>query len=137
MPARASRHHAGVSTQPLEPPDGQAELVDASRRTHLAGERTQLAWWRTGLTALAVALGVGRVVPELDKTATRWPYVVAGVGFALWGILALAYGSHQRTAMEKALREGRFLESGTWVLRTLTVGGVALGLLSAALILFD
>jgi putative membrane protein len=38
---------------------------DASRRTRLANERTQLAWWRTGLTALAVGLAIGRVLPEL------------------------------------------------------------------------
>src|SRR4249920_3427477 len=49
----------------VEPDQLLTEAVDATRRTHLANERTQLAWWRTGLTALAVALGVGRVVPEL------------------------------------------------------------------------
>ena len=38
---------------------------DASRRTWLAAERTVLAWLRTGLTATAVALGVGKVVPDL------------------------------------------------------------------------
>jgi putative membrane protein len=59
--------------------------VDATRRTRLATERTELAWWRTGLTALAVALGVGRVVPELGHGGARWPYVVADVGFAIWG----------------------------------------------------
>ena len=36
------------------------EAVDATRRTHLATERTELAWWRTGLTALAVAYGSAR-----------------------------------------------------------------------------
>ena len=35
----------------MEPPD---QVADASRRTYLAGERTYLAWWRSGLTALAV-----------------------------------------------------------------------------------
>jgi putative membrane protein len=114
-----------------------AQLVDASRRTYLAGERTQLAWWRTGLTALAVALGVGRVVPELAGTAARWPYVIAGVGFALWGVMALAYGTSNRAAMERALREGRFHEGAPWALRTLTVTGIALGLLTALLILID
>jgi putative membrane protein len=123
--------------QPARPEPDPARLVDATRRTYLAGERTQLAWWRTGLTALAVALGVGRVVPELDKTAARWPYVVAGVGFALWGILALAYGSANRAAMEKALREGRFHEGVPWALRTLSAAGVGLGLLTALLILLD
>ena len=107
------------------------------RRTHMAGERTQLAWWRTGLAALAVALGVGRVVPGLDHTVTRWPYVVAGVGFALWGILAIAYGTSQRREIERALREDRGLASGPWPTRTLAVGGIGLGLLTALLILLD
>jgi putative membrane protein len=120
-----------VST-PLPP-----QVVDATRRTYLASERTQLAWWRTGLAALAVAIGVGRVVPELDSTATRWPYVVAGVGFALWGIGSIAYGSLQRAAVERALAEGRFAEPAPWALRTLAVGAIGLGLLTALLILFD
>jgi putative membrane protein len=123
--------------QPLKPDPDPARLVDASRRTYLAGERTQLAWWRTGLTALAVALGVGRVVPELSDNGARWPYVIAGVGFALWGIFAVAYGTANREAMEKALREGRFQEAPTWPLRTLTAVGIALGMLTAVLILLD
>jgi putative membrane protein len=122
--------------QPAKP-DPDAQLVDASRRTYLAGERTQLAWWRTGLTALAVALGVGRVVPELSGEGKRWPYVIAGVGFAIWGIVAIAYGTANREAMGKALREGRFHEAPTWPLRTLTVSGIGLGLLTALLILLD
>jgi inner membrane protein YidH len=122
---------------PLKPESDPAALVDASRRTYLAGERTQLAWWRTGLTALAVALGVGRVVPELNDSSTRWPYVVAGVGYALWGIFVLAYGTAANEAMQRALREGRFHEAARWPLRVLTVTGIALGMLTALLILLD
>ena len=29
------------------------KATDATRRTRLASERTELAWWRTGLTVLA------------------------------------------------------------------------------------
>jgi putative membrane protein len=123
--------------QPAKPEPDPAQLVDATRRTYLAGERTQLAWWRTGLTALAVALGVGRVVPELAGHSVRWPYVIAGVGFALWGICAIAYGSAEREAIDKALREGRFHEGPPWPLRALSVAGIALGLLTALLILLD
>lgn len=126
-----------MQNDPVKPDPNPAQLVDATRRTYLAGERTQLAWWRTGLTALAVALGVGRVVPELNGTATRWPYLIAGVGFALWGIFAVAYGTANREAMEKALRQGRFHEAPTWPLRTLSFTGIALGLLTATLILLD
>ena len=123
--------------QPIRPHPDPAQLVDATRRTYLAGERTQLAWWRTGLAALAVAIGVGRVVPELSGSGARWPYALAGVGFALWGIFAIAYGTANREAMEKALREGRFHEAPTWPLRTLSVAGIGLGLLTALLILLD
>ncbi len=113
------------------------ETVDATRRTRLASERTELAWWRTGLTALAVALGVGRVVPELNRSGMRWPYVVAGVGFALWGITAIGYGSSRRAAVEQALSEGRFHRASEMTLKALTVAGMALGLLTAVLILLD
>jgi putative membrane protein len=53
--------------QPDEKTQGPSldEAIDATRRTLLASERTELAWRRTGLTALAVALAVGRVVPGL------------------------------------------------------------------------
>jgi putative membrane protein len=124
-------------SEQVDPEQPLSEAVDATRRTHLANERTQLAWWRTGLTALAVALGVGRVVPELSKTATRWPYVIAGVGFALWGILAIAYGSAHTTAIERALARGRYVPAKGWPLAVLTVSGIALGLLTALLILID
>jgi putative membrane protein len=126
-----------MQKESANPDPNPAQLVDASRRTYLAGERTQLAWWRTGLTALAVALGVGRVVPELSGTGSRWPYVIAGVGFALWGISAIAYGTANREAMQRALREGRFHEAAPWPLRTLSFTGIALGLLTALLILLD
>ena len=57
---------------------------DPVRRTHLAVERTYLAWWRTGLTAFAVALATARVVPELANSKVQWPYTVLGIGFAAW-----------------------------------------------------
>ena len=54
------------------------ESGDATRRTRLAGERTQLAWWRTGLTSLAVGVGIGRVVPELNDSLDKTAYVALG-----------------------------------------------------------
>jgi inner membrane protein YidH len=120
-----------------KPEESHADVVDATRRTRLATERTELAWWRTGLTALAVALGVGRVVPELNHGLVRWPYVVAGVGFAIWGIVAIAYGSARGSAVEDALARGKFHEPPAWMLGALTWGGVALGVLTGLLILVD
>ena len=123
--------------QPAESEQLLAEAVDASRRTRLANERTELAWWRTGLTALAVALAIGRVVPELNNSAVRWPYVLVGVGFALWGVLAIAQGRSRSASVERALTAGRFPEPTGWAHTALSVGGIALGLLTAILILLD
>ena len=71
---------------PEEPPsDRLPEVVDATRHTLLASERTYLAWWRTALTAFAVSLGVGKVVPELTGGSSIG-YETVGVGYALLGI---------------------------------------------------
>jgi len=64
----------------------------AEKRTDLAVERTMLAWWRTGLAALAVALAVGRLLPELSDVETTWPYVALGLGFAVYATAIFAYG---------------------------------------------
>ena len=111
------------------------EDVDATRRTYLASERTELAWWRTGLTALAVALGVGRVVPGLDEGSTQWPYELVGAFFALYGVAVIAYGSRRRAVVERALAEGRYPDPPRFAHAALAGAGVALGLLTVALIL--
>ena len=49
------------------------EARDATRRTRLANERTYLAWWRTGLTSFAVAIGAGKLIPELSSGA-NWSH---------------------------------------------------------------
>ena len=66
---------------PSGTPSPHQEARDATRRTWLANERTWLAWVRTGLTATAVALALGKVVPDLARAHTRWPYVAIGVGY--------------------------------------------------------
>jgi putative membrane protein len=97
----------------------------AGERTDLAVERTLLAWWRTGMAALAVALGVGRVLPVLAPNATRWPYVVLGSGFALYGIAMFLLGT----------RRLGFERSGDSTLLVLVGTGVLLGLGTLAVIL--
>ncbi len=111
------------------------KATDATRRTRLASERTELAWWRTGLTALAVALAVGRVVPELSDSSNRWPYVGVGVCFGLYGLAVFAYGSYRRRAVERALDEGRFPDPPPYAHGALAASGVILGLLTVALVL--
>lgn len=122
------------------PPGGGRfdEAGDATRRTRLANERTQLAWWRTGLTALAVALGVGRVIPELDPGAERWPYTLVGVGFALYAIALVAYGSRRGHEVEEAIARGGFIShQEKWIVLALTAGGVVLGAATLVLIILN
>ena len=59
-------------------------VVDATRRTRLASERTYLAWWRSALAAFAVSLGVGKIVPQLTS-GSPVGYEIVGVGYALLG----------------------------------------------------
>jgi len=113
------------------------EAVDATRRTRLASERTELAWWRTGLTAMAVAFAVGRIVPELDGEATRWPYLVGGIAFAVYGVAVMLYGSIRNRAVLQALSEGKFPEQPRLAHGAIALGGVALGVLTIVLIAID
>ncbi len=109
------------------------ETVDATRRTRLANERTYLAWWRSGLTALAVSVGFGKLVPGLTHVV-RWPYTLAGAGFALLGTAFIGYGSYRERAVTRALAQGEFAHPDRRVLAALTAFGIALGLLSLVLV---
>ncbi len=105
------------------------------RRTSLAGERTLLAWWRTGFTAIAVALAVGRVLPELAHHSTRWPYIVVGVGFALYGIALIGFGTRRIAVLD---REIGLPEPDRPVMRSMGIlagVGVLLGIATIVLIL--
>lgn len=65
----------------------------AAERTALAGERTMLAWWRTALASLAVALAVGRFLPEIAAVKHTWPYVALGLGFAAYAAGLFVFGA--------------------------------------------
>ncbi len=110
---------------------------DAPRRTRLAGERTQLAWWRTGLAAFAVGIGVGRVVPMLDQNVTVWPYVVLGVGFVVYGILLVQFGTRRGSHVDQAVSSGESASPGPLSTNLLGIMGIVLGIGTALLILLD
>jgi len=94
-------------------------------RTRLAAERTMLAWWRTGLAALAVALAVGRLLPEFDTDSQSWPYVVIGLGFAFYGIGLFVFGTLRGAQASIDTSPGA---------ASLAIAGILLGLVTAALI---
>jgi putative membrane protein len=117
-----------------ETPTSDAE-VDATRRTWLALERTQLAWWRTGLTALAVGIGVGRIVPELADKTNDWPYVALGVGFAIYGIALIAFGTVRDRHLSTELEAGRAHLAASRFESVMAIGGIVLGIATGLLIL--
>ncbi|MBS1864237.1 MAG: DUF202 domain-containing protein [Actinobacteria bacterium] len=105
------------------------------RRTSLAAERTLLAWWRTGFTAIAAALALGRVVPALLHHSTRWPYVVVGTGFAIYGIALIGFGTRRirRLNREMGISEPDRAQERSMLM--LAGVGVALGIATIVLIL--
>ena len=112
------------------------EDLDATRRTRLANERTYLAWWRGGLTSIAVALGVGALLPELSD-GRRWPFAVLGTGFGILAILFIAYGVHRFRAVERALDQGDFAPLDVRVAAALAALGVVLALLTIVAVLAE
>ncbi|HXZ58196.1 MAG TPA: DUF202 domain-containing protein [Gaiellaceae bacterium] len=85
----------------------RADVVDATRRTRLANERTFLAWLRTGLTAIAVAIGAGKIVPGVTNVA-HWPFELLGAAFAALAVAFVVYGVQRFLRVEEALAAGEF-----------------------------
>jgi putative membrane protein len=111
-----------------------AETADALRRTRLASERTYLAWWRTGLTSIAVGIGAGGIAPKLVGEA-HWAYVLIGAGFTALGVAVLGYGLRRQKTVDRAIAEGGFAPPDTRVLAVLTGVAALLGTLTVVLLL--
>jgi len=111
-------------------------VEDATRRTRLANERTYLAWWRTGLAALAVGVGIGKLLPEHTSTSVNWAYEVVGVAFSVLGIAFIAVGLQRARAVEEALDRGSFAPLNPTLLAALVGAGVLLGLGAIGLVIF-
>jgi putative membrane protein len=109
---------------------------DVTRRTRLANERTYLAWWRTGLTSFAVSIGAGKVVPALTDES-RWPYAAVGIGFALLGLVFVAYGAKRLRDVDAALARGDYAPPDARLLGFLAAAGVLLGLVLLVIVSFD
>ncbi|HWX52468.1 MAG TPA: DUF202 domain-containing protein [Solirubrobacteraceae bacterium] len=118
--------------EPEDPPrseQGPIEGGEGTRRTRLAGERTYLAWWRTGLAAFVVSIGAGRLVPAVAG-GPQTLYSIVGILFALIGIVVILYGRKRGREVDEAISVGRYLPADDRMLSVLTglaaVGGVLL-----------
>jgi inner membrane protein YidH len=108
---------------------------DASRRTYLAEERTLLAWWRSGLAAFAVAIGVGRLLPALLDDEGKALFVALGVAYAILGLAFVVFGSFRERAQAKALAEGGFAPLSRAVVIALSVYLAGLAFATIVLVL--
>jgi len=115
-------------------PAHENDAQDALRRTRLANERTYLAWWRTGLTTIAVSLAAGKLVPELS-TGTAWPFEVIGIAFGLVGVFMIAYAYDRQRRVEDALGRGEYAPFGERAGLFFTAVGMLLGLGTIVIIL--
>jgi inner membrane protein YidH len=101
------------------PPTGEPGFPEASRRTYFAGERTLLAWWRSGLAAAAVALAVGAIVPKLGDVP-RGRFVALAFGYGLLSLVFVVGGWLRERQSRRALADNRYAEVPGWILATLT-----------------
>jgi putative membrane protein len=123
--------------EPQPPGGGRFDQAgDATRRTRLANERTYLAWWRTGLTAFAVSIGSGKLVPVL-ASGTNWPYIAIGIGFAAVGIFCSGYAFWRYREVEDAISRGEFAQPGERLVAMLSGLGAALGALLIVVLLTE
>jgi putative membrane protein len=86
------------------------------------------------LTSLALAVGIGRVAPEVSHTK-NWPYELIGAGFAVLGVVFLVIGYARTRAVEEALDRGEFARFGPRLALTLLVVGLALGAATLLIVL--
>jgi uncharacterized membrane protein YidH (DUF202 family) len=121
---RDGRYYDRPVPEPSDPAD-LPEFGDPTRRTYLASERTLLAWWRTSLGAVGVAVAVGRLLPTVAHLK-RGPFLVLGVA---WGVLAcglLVFGSWRERQGETAFRAGGFLRLSPTIVSVFVVYTLAL-----------
>jgi putative membrane protein len=116
-------------------PSVPVDVADmAVKQAVMAAERTWLAWWRSALVALAGALAVGRVTPQVLHVAS-WPYVLLGVGYGLIAIGMVIVGAlrHERLARVTLTSADSTVDSR--LIAAFSVAGVAVAACTLALIL--
>jgi putative membrane protein len=114
----------------------QDETGDALRRTRLANERTYLAWWRTAMTAIAVALAAGKLIPVLSHGAA-WPFELLGTAFGITGIALMAYAYVRQKRVEEAVARGGYAPLDPRASLVFAAVGAVLGLGTILIILIE
>ena len=113
------------SEQRTELAEDRTEWAD--QRTYLAQERTFAGWVRTGLTSMAVGLGILEFVRELEP---EWLITAIGLIFIVvgGGIEVLAFMSHRNISLSMSDNERPDMAVSVW-----WTGAIAGGLILASL----
>ena len=135
--------NAFVRTIEIEPGFGQVTQSgdeprlgvdrDSRTRTHLANERTFLAWLRTGLSLMAVGLAVAGFLPE--NLVPGVPYVRSfSVLLVLSGTVMVACGANRYVRTYKQIETGEYDPAGSAIVTIAVIVGL-LGILAVPLVL--
>jgi putative membrane protein len=122
--------------RPATPAVTESAPDSAPRRTLMAAERTYLAWLRTGLGALAVAIAVGRLVPVLVG-GSHYAYALLGAGYAVLGIFLISYAVVRARRLDAALHAGTFLDLDWWALVVATAISLVLAVATIVMVLVE
>lgn len=120
-----------------QPPAQEDPLKEsAPRRTLLAAERTYLAWLRTGLGAVGVALAVGRLIPVLIGGSTL-AYAWLGAGYGILGMFLIGYALLRARSVSESLHADAEITLDWWALVLATVLGLALAVATIVMVLAE
>jgi putative membrane protein len=120
-----------VDTPPHETLGG---ADSAPRRTLMAAERTYLAWLRTGLGTVGLALAVGRLLPAL-LGGSHVRYAVLGAGYGALGIFIIAYALLRARRLQATIFSGEPVTLDWWALVLVTVLGLTLAAATIVMVL--
>jgi uncharacterized membrane protein YidH (DUF202 family) len=101
-------------------------------RDHLANERTQLAWMRTGANVMVIGLAVARFADNGSVTVAS---LAAGGLLILVGAFAIGYGTLRYRRVTQELRTGTAATEASSTGPTIAAGILVLATVVSAVIL--
>ena len=108
----------------------------APRRTVLAAERTYLAWVRTALGALGMAVAVGRLLPALAQVS-HVTFGLLGAAYGAFGLLLLLIAAYRTRGVREALAAQEPLPEHGWTLTLVTACGLVLAMSTVVLVVVE
>lgn len=113
-------------------------------QSHLANERTYLAWLRTGFTAAALGIACARFGGTADSSnVSLSPNVpitgrslASGILLVVLGVLMIAYGTYRYKRIQKQLEAGFFIIGSQGVELPLATVIILAVLITAVVLLF-